>query len=215
MLFRLMAALHGPVYAARQRELVRLISPHLVSGDRVVDVGCGYGNLGKALMDHSSVVVTGLERVKRPGASIPVEEYSGRTLPLADLSVDVAILADVLHHDDDPKALLAECLRISRRLVVIKDHILSGPLAHARVSLLDWAANVPYGVKCTYSYNTPEQWRHWISELGVAVVEERTSLNLYPWAINLVFGGRLHYFAVLKKSSTRKYGAPDGLERSA
>ena len=27
-----------------------------------------------------------------------------------------------------------------------------------RVSLIDWAANAPYGVKCLFSYNSPEEW---------------------------------------------------------
>lgn len=39
----IMTAMHKPVYRARLRALVDLITPHLREGDRVLDVGCGPG----------------------------------------------------------------------------------------------------------------------------------------------------------------------------
>lgn len=197
----LVRAVHGPVYRVRIKELVRCITPHLRVGDHVLDVGCGSGTLGRAIADAPScpanVVITGLERFPRPGASIPVAGYDGITIPLADRSIDVVIVADVLHHDPEPLRLLRECARITRRFLIIKDHKVEGPLAQSRISLADWAANVGYGVPCLFQYNTPAQWKHWQTQLGLNVVEERTTMNLYPPIANLLFGRRLQYLAVL------------------
>ena len=122
----------------------------------------------------------------------------GRTIPMEDGAYDVVILADVLHHEDDPDRLLAECVRVSRRLLIVKDHQEAGPLAHARISLIDWAANAPYGVRCLYRYNTPAGWEDLWRRLGLRVVEERRAMDLYPPVVNLAFGRRLQYLAVLE-----------------
>lgn len=195
-----MAAMHRPIYAARLKELVRRIVPHLRENERVLDVGCGGGTLGRALMDAPNcpkgVVVTGLERFKRGGEPIEVVSYDGVTIPFAAKTYGVVILADVLHHEEDPDRLIRECARVSRRLVIVKDHQVQGPLAQKRISFIDWAANAPYGVKCLYRYNTPRQWAQTPVRHGLKSVEEIGSINLYPPGFNLLFGRRLQYLGV-------------------
>lgn len=201
MLSGLMRRMHKSVYESRIRALVDVICPHLVKGDRVLDVGCGTGALGRALMDSAAcppeVHIEGLERVRRGNEAIVVHEYDGDTMPMADASVDVVILADVIHHEKDPIRLLTEASRVARRLVVIKDHRLGAPFAQRRISLLDWAANAPYGVPCLYRYNTLKQWAEWYQKLGLRMRQELTSMKLYPPAYNWFFGNRLQYFAVV------------------
>lgn len=202
-----MAALHGPVYAARLKTLTRLITPHLQAGDKVLDVGCGTGNLAKALSQSPNcpqdATFTGLERVRRGGEPIEVVEYDGTTFPFEDDSFDLVILADVLHHEQDPSRLLAECKRVTRRLLIVKDHQRKGPLAQQRISLIDWAANAPYGVPCLYRYNTQAQWTQTREKLKLELVEEHNTINLYPMFYNVLFGRGLQYMGVWKKSEPR------------
>ena len=194
--------MHGPVYRSRLRVMVEVIGPVLSDGDRVLDVGCGSGTLGRALMDaHPKVQIEGLERVPRGGEAIPVTGYDGGSIPFDDDAFEVVIVADVLHHEQDPDRLLAECARVAKRAVVVKDHQPQGPawtLPYKRICLMDWAANAPYGVPCLYRYPTAAQWREQFARLGLGVAQEHTELSLYPWPYRWVFTSGLQYLAVLK-----------------
>lgn len=198
----LMRLMHGPIYRARIAELVRQIVPHLRPGDQVLDVGCGFGTLGRAILDSpqcpANVNIQGLERVRRGDELIPVTEYDGRTMPFPPRSFDMVILADVLHHDADQSSVIAQCAQVSRRLVIIKDHKVDGFLAQQRISFIDWAANAPHGVPCLYRYLTGDQWAQSHREHHLRVEREMHSMDLYPFGFNALFGRRLQYFAVLR-----------------
>jgi ubiquinone/menaquinone biosynthesis C-methylase UbiE len=176
----------------------------LRAGDIVLDVGCGRGDLGKAIMEAPScppgVIIKGLERAERDVRLIEIRSYDGVAIPHANATFDVVILADVLHHDPEPERLLRECIRVSRRLVILKDHQVKGLLARQRISLLDWAANFYAAIPCTYSYRRPEEWTHLRQNHGLVLIEEHCSMRLYPRGLNLIFGGALQYLAVLGRT---------------
>ena len=81
MIRGMLRTFHKPIYEHRQNALVRLISPHLKPGARVLDVGCGFGQLGRALMESSpdAARVEGAESVRRGSELIPVTAFDGIT----------------------------------------------------------------------------------------------------------------------------------------
>jgi SAM-dependent methyltransferase len=87
-------------------------------GPRLADIGGGTGNYALALkhegwqplvIDRSSAMLT---RAHQKG--LQTLHADARRLPLGDASFDAAIVISMLHHVDDPPAVLAEGKRILR-----------------------------------------------------------------------------------------------------
>jgi ubiquinone/menaquinone biosynthesis C-methylase UbiE len=139
-----------------------------------------------------------LEKRRRADQLPAVRFYDGQKIPYPDNAFDVVILADVLHHARAPRNLIHECSRVARRVLIIKDHKVDGFLARQRISLMDWASNVQYGIPCLYRYNTLKEWKKWIGQLDLKIEREVDSMKLYPSVMNFFFGGRIQYMAVLR-----------------
>lgn len=199
----LLRKLHAPVYERRLQVLIDLLGGFLSEDESLLDIGCGGGTLGAALAAKYGIAVSGLETNVREGCSIPVDPYDGETIPREDNSIDNILIADVLHHEEHPAQLLREAARVARRRVIVKDHKTGSLLAWPRICLIDWAANAGYGVRCLFRYPTVEGWHAHFEACGLAVVEEHRSIDLYPPILNLLFGKKLQYFAVLDPSSKK------------
>ena len=199
----LLGAVHGSVVHGRR---VRVLAGHvarlLPSGAHVLDIGGGDGRIASEVMRlRPDVRVTMVDVLPRPGALLPVIAFDGVHLPLADGSVDAAMLVDVLHHADEPLALLREAARVARRCVVVKDHLADQPLARARLRLMDWVGNARYGVNLPYGYWTEGEWREAFASSGLEVDARETRLGLYPPPASLVFEDGLHFVARLRHAS--------------
>ncbi len=196
----LLGEIHGrQIQPRRIKALAAHLGSLLPEGSRVLDVGCGDGRLARAIADRRpDLSFEGIDVVDRPGAVIPVRVFDGKRIPCADRAGDVVLIADVLHHTDDPAALLAETCRVARRAVVVKDHLREGFLAGPTLRLMDWVGNAPYGTRLTYNYWTRDQWRAAFSRLGWAPDVWIDRLALYPPLADRIFGRSLHFIARLK-----------------
>lgn len=199
-LARWLDRVHDRLVAARRtRVLARHAADLLPADARVLDVGCGDGELARSVMDlRPDVTITGLEVLERATCAIPLELFDGAAIPREDDVVDAVLMVNVLHHTDDPEVLLGEAARVARRAVVLKDHLLEGFLAGPQLRVMDWGSNAPHGIRLPYNYWTLEQWTAAFRRLGLDVVEWREDLDQYAWPLSLLLGRKLHFMARLE-----------------
>ena len=181
---------------------VRRICDHLIEvipqNTHLLDVGCGDGLLAFLLTQRrSDINLRGIDVLARNQTYIPVDQFDGTVIPHSDASFDVVMFVDVLHHTEDPTRLLREGMRVARKTIVIKDHMLNGLFASATLRIMDYIGNFRYGVALSYNYWPRQKWIEVFGSLRLKIVLWRTDLKLYPWPANYIFDRSLHFIARL------------------
>jgi len=188
------------VFTRRARRLTELLA-ELLPADAAtfLDVGCGDGTIARGVQDsRPGLTAQGVDVLARPEVAIPMEVYDGRRLPFEDNSFDVVTVVDVLHHCDDPDAVLADIARVAARAVLVKDHIASGRTSRAILKFMDWVGNRGHGVRLVYNYWTDDHWQAAWQRHGLTVADERRQLKLYPWGCRWLWERGKHFVARLE-----------------
>jgi ArsR family transcriptional regulator len=147
------------------RALPALLDP----GWTVADLGCGTGIVAEALAPHVARVIgvdaspfqlKEAQRRLRHAGNVELREARLESMPLADESVDAALMMLVLHYVPEPRQALAEAARILRpggRLLLVE------MLSHGREEYRLRLGHVWQGF-------TEEQVRGWLEETGLGDV---------------------------------------------
>jgi SAM-dependent methyltransferase len=181
--------------------LAGLLADLIPANAQVLDVGCGDGVIAHLITQiKPAVSIRGCEVMPRPDCAIECAGFDGKTLPADDSSVDVCLLADVLHHTLDPKGLLKEAGRVTKRHVLIKDHLCENGFDNLVLKFMDWIGNRPQGVYLPYNYQSRNRWDQHFLSCGLCIAAWKHNLPLYPFPFNHVFGRNLHFIALLEKA---------------
>jgi methionine biosynthesis protein MetW len=165
---------------SRLRPDLALIAEHVDEGARVLDVGCGDGDLLQALRDEKHCNVNGMEidsanvaACVGKGLSV-IQGDADRDLAFyPDGAFDYAILSQTLQTTMRPDKVLEELLRIGRRAFVSFPNF-----AHWRVRLsLLWGGRMPVTRLLPVAwYETPNihhltvaDFRAFVAERGIRV----------------------------------------------
>jgi SAM-dependent methyltransferase len=164
----------GPL-VGRLSGLSRAVSLHTRAGDRVLDLGCGTGELARTLA-ADGLLVTGCDispqmllRAARdpggPGVGRPGWvrlEPGWRSLPFASAAFHVVVASSVLEYMDEPTEVLRECTRVLRPggcvLYTVPD------LRHP-VRWAEWAARRLVGRPGTPSGARRSRWDGYVAYL--------------------------------------------------
>jgi len=185
-----------PFYRLRLTEYVGRLLPD--GPCAILDVGAGDGSLGLALQTYRPRTrVVGVELSLREAAreGVAMVRFDGRAIPFADASFDVALVSNVLHHAADPDALMREARRVTRRRIIVKDHLSKGRLDDLKLGALDVMGNLRLGAQVSAVYLSMERWDRMFRLLpGVQVTAFRQLpfrrgllARLFPNALEVMF----------------------------
>lgn len=168
-----------------------------VIGHKICDLGCGDGNVGKQIAaDGKEVILADVyQHPHIASTGLPFQKLEqGKSVPLPNRSVDTTLLLTVLHHADDPVALLREGVRITRpggRVILIESVFgISSSQAtavgahefglltseeqrlaniffdHLYNRVIHYSATPSNKVNVPFNFNTPERWGDILAQCG-------------------------------------------------
>lgn len=194
----------GIVHPARITNLARELGGYVPDGSTLLDVGCGDGRLAALISANRGLKdVCGADVLIRPDVSVPVVSFDGIGLPFDDSSWDYVMAVDVLHHADDPEALLRDMLRVARSAVLIKDHLCESPIDRWLLRRMDKVGNDRHGVPIPAKYLSAAEWRTLFTRVEATATSFVERVSIYPWPLSQIFGRRLHCLISLSPARTR------------
>ena len=113
--------------------------------------------------------------------------YNGRELPFADETFDLVTIVDVLHHAEDPEAVVREALRVLRPdgHVVIKDHLRTSLWSSWVLLAMDNSSNFSVHELANGRYLSPIEWVNLIAAAGGHIEEMVAPFPVHelPWRL--------------------------------
>jgi SAM-dependent methyltransferase len=113
---------------ATNRSTAAVLKANRFAGRSVIDMGCGDGFFTMRFWDHGRPrALVGLDGApqaimvatgKKAGRSVGLVVADAHRTPFSSNSFDVALVQSVLHHDDNPRDLIREALRLAPQIII-------------------------------------------------------------------------------------------------
>lgn len=190
---------HRRVRLPRTERVARALAGQIGSARSLLDIGCGEGSVALAIAAKVGASrVAGVDVKVQPGVPIEVAEYDGLHLPFPDKTFEAVVISDVLHHCQDPAAVLREALRVAERVVAVKDHFRFGPVSEKLLLWMDQVGNAAHDIHVRGTYFGPREWADLVAAAGGRFTGLEWPLQIHDYPFRLVTQDRLQFAAGIR-----------------
>jgi ubiquinone/menaquinone biosynthesis C-methylase UbiE len=176
MWYRLLA----PIYKRAAVKMCRTCSPFIKERDRVLDLGCGSAIISQVLKDYFQADVMGADVIDRRIFPIPFRIIDdGKTLPFANKEFDEVLIAYVLHHAENPEALLKEAVRVAKDKIIIFEDLPEGTISSFFCRIHGFSFDNFFGNKSHTSFKTGEEWEKLFKQLNLEIIDQGKASSFY------------------------------------
>lgn len=155
--------------AKRNYELIK----DFIKGDKILDLGGGDGLLALEIKERLEKEVILVDIIDYNFTEIPLILYDPEgEIPLDNSEADTTILFTVLHHSNDPKHLLEEAARITKKRLIIIEAYADEEHITISNSFFDWFYNRVIGdedINVPLNFLKIKGWELLLKSLGYVI----------------------------------------------
>lgn len=162
------------------------IARFIENGESVLDFGCGDMTISNVIKNKRKVSLTGIDNVDYNLTKNRLILYDGKKIPFKNSNFDTVVSSLVFHHCDDPEAALKECIRVSRKKIIVIEDYYKSSFGKFLTKAVDWIANRLQSseINIPFNFKSVQEWERTFSENGLDVVTKKsfripTSPNKY------------------------------------
>jgi len=168
----------------KAKKICNLCEKYLVGS--VLDVGSGRGYIAKEISKKTKKKVQCLDIKNLNLTNLPLKLYDGKKIPFKANSFDTVLLCYVLHHAENPINLLMECIRVSKKRIVIFEDNADSLLAKS----LDIVYNKLHGVDTPLNFKSIDKWVKEFKKLNLKIIKIKRGVEkqwFYPGVEHIMF----------------------------
>ena len=157
---------------SRAKKAASYIIPWVEDGERVLDFGCGDMLVAEEVVKKKKVKIQGIDVININETDLPYLQYQGDRIPFKDNSFDVTYASYVLHHTPDVEFFVKECLRVSRRRVILLEDVFTNRAEQLLVKGCDYGNMfISREMNMALNFKSVQGWMALFGTLGVKRVE--------------------------------------------
>ncbi|MCH8741950.1 methyltransferase domain-containing protein [Patescibacteria group bacterium] len=174
-----------PFHQKVSKVICRECEDFIEKGSKILDLGCGRGVLTNAIKNYFQAKVVGVDiKDQRIVKNFPFRIYNGEKLPFPDNSFDIVFLSYVLHHTEDPKKVISEAKRVTKKKIIIFEDLPEGIFGILMSKFHHTAYSVIFNHKA-FHRKTRKGWEKSFNELDLRVVSSKRIKKWIVWLFPL------------------------------
>ncbi|MBI2653415.1 class I SAM-dependent methyltransferase [Candidatus Woesearchaeota archaeon] len=153
---------------------------------KFLDIGAGRCYIAKEIQVKNNVKVTCLDVKDLSQTDMKVVVYDGKNMPFKNNQFNSALIAYVLHHCEEPLAVLKEAIRVCKGNIVIFEDTKPSPITNA----MDFLSNRLRGVETPFKFKTEKEWLGIFKKLNLKIVAVKHNVErewFYPFVEHTMF----------------------------
>ena len=158
------------ILKARAKDLAGMVSPYLKKDELILDIGPASCTVTEVLIDQGlRVFPLDVENFSIVDTILPTL-YDGDRMPFKDDQFDTSLILFVLHHTPDPAKVLAEAMRVSKKIIILED-IVTSPFHKSLTAALDSLMNLEFYDQ-PHTNKSDQEWRTIFENLDLKLLAQ-------------------------------------------
>ena len=165
------------IYGFAAKRMCLECSSFIKNNSGILDIGCGSAVIANQFQRFFHAEITGVDVRDHRISPIRFRLIDGFTVPLPNNSFDVVLINYVLHHSQNPLALLAEAKRMVKDKIIVYEDLPEGFLPKLWCMIHTNLFDAFFKNPAKTSFKTKKEWEEIFKNLELNVVFEKRVRN--------------------------------------